>query len=124
MDSGVFQAVQHAGIAGLRDPSPIVEASRRIYAARRDILVGGLNDLGWYLPYPKGTFYVWAPVPKGYDSASFTEFVFEKTRVVLTPGAGFGSYGEGFFRAALTTEEDRMAEAIARMKKAFGHFEF
>ena len=124
VDSGVFQTVQYAGMAGLRDPLPIVEASRRIYAARRDILVGGLNSLGWSLPYPKGTFYVWAPVPKGYDSASFAEVVFEKTRVVLTPGAGFGRWGEGYFRAALTTEEDRMAEAIARMKKAFGRFEF
>ena len=124
VDSGAFQAVQYAGMAGLKDPLPIVEASRRKYAARRDILVGGLGDLGWDLPYPKGTFYVWAPVPKGYDSGSFAETVFEKTRVVLTPGAGFGKYGEGYFRATLTTGENRMAEAIERMKKAFGRFEF
>ena len=124
VDSGAFQAVQYAGIVGLQDPKPIVEASRRKYSARRDILVGGLNDMGWSLPYPKGTFYVWAPVPRGYDSGSFAEEVFEKTRVVVTPGAGFGQYGEGYFRATLTTEENRMAEAIERMKKAFGHFDF
>ena len=124
VDSGAFQAVQYAGMAGLKDPQPIVEASRRVYAARRDLLVGGLNSLGWSLPYPKGTFYVWAPVPGGYDSASFTEDIFDKTRVVLTPGAGFGKYGEGYFRAALTTEETRMAEAIDRIRTAFGHFDF
>lgn len=124
VDSGAFQAVQYAGMVGLQDPQPIVEASRRKYAARRDILVGGLNQMGWSLPYPKGTFYVWAPVPKGYDSGSFAEAVFEKTRVVLTPGAGFGQYGEGYFRATLTTEENRMAQAIDRMKQAFGHFDF
>jgi LL-diaminopimelate aminotransferase len=86
--------------------------------------VDGLNSLGWPLSKPKGTFYVWAPVPQGYDSGSFAEEVFEKTKVVLTPGAGFGRLGEGYFRAALTTEESRMAEAISRIRKAFGGFEF
>lgn len=124
VDSGVFQAVQLAGMAGLRDPQPIVERARQVYAARRDILVDGLNSLGWSLSKPKGTFYVWAPVPLGYDSGSFAEEVFEKTKVVLTPGAGFGRFGEGYFRAALTTEESRMAEAISRIRKAFGGFEF
>lgn len=124
VDSGVFQAVQYAGLAGLRDPEPIVEACCRRYAARRDILVSGLNDLGWSLACPKATFYVWAPVPKGYDSASFTETVFERTRVVLTPGVGFGSCGEGYFRAALTAEEERTTEAVARIKKEFGRLEF
>ena len=124
VDSGVFQAVQLAGIAGLRDPWPIVESARRTYAARRDVLVDGLRELGWTLDKPKGTFYVWAPVPKGYDSGSFAEEVFEKTKVVLTPGAGFGRFGEGYFRAALTTGESRIAEAVARIGKAFGRFEF
>ena len=124
VDSGVFQAVQLAGIAGLRDPQSVVGSARQTYAARRDTLVDGLNGLGWSLSPPKGTFYVWAPVPKGYDSGSFAEAVFEKTKVVLTPGAGFGKYGEGFFRAALTIGESRLTEAMARLKKAFGRFEF
>ena len=124
VDSGVFQAVQYAGMAGLREPGPIVEANRRRYAARRDILVDGLNELGWRLSHPRGTFYVWAPVPRGYDSASFAAEVFERARVVLTPGLGFGRWGEGYFRAALTTDEERLAEAVRRMKKAFGRFEF
>lgn len=124
VDSGVFQAIQYAGIAGLNHPEEIVSASRAKYAARRDILVGGLNEMGWDLAYPKGTFYVWAPVPKGYTSGSFAEFILDKAEVVITPGAGYGPAGEGFFRATLTTEENRMAEAIARMKKVLGKVEF
>ena len=104
--------------------SVAVKASRAKYAARRDILVGGLNEMGWDLAYPKGTFYVWAPVPKGYPSGSFAEFILDKAEVVITPGAGYGPAGEGFFRATLTTEENRMAEAIARMKKVLGKVEF
>lgn len=124
VDSGVFQAIQYAGIAGLNHPKEIVGASRAKYAARRDILVGGLNEMGWDLAYPKGTFYVWAPVPKGYTSGSFAELILDKAEVVITPGAGYGPAGEGFFRATLTTEENRMAEAIARMKKVLGKVEF
>ncbi len=124
VDSGVFQAIQYAGMEGLKAPDEIVKASRAKYAARRDILVGGLNEMGWDLQYPKGTFYVWAPVPKGYTSASFAEYVFDETQVVITPGSGYGQGGEGYFRATLTTEETRMAEAIDRMKKKLGKVEF
>ncbi len=124
VDSGVFQAVQQAGMIGLLDPAPVVAANRRRYAARRRLLVDGLNDLGWSLPYPRGTFYVWAPVPAGYDSAAFAEAVFDRTKVVLTPGSGFGPGGEGWFRAALTLPEERIQEAVHRMKEAFGRFDF
>jgi LL-diaminopimelate aminotransferase len=124
VDSGVFQAVQYAGQMGLLDPDQAVNESRAKYAARRDILVGGLNEMGWDLPYPKGTFYVWAPVPKGYTSAAFAEYILDAAQVVITPGSGYGPGGEGYFRATLTTEENRMAEAIARMKQALGKVEF
>jgi len=124
VDSGAFQAVQYAAIAGLKDPEGTVASSRAKYAARRDILVGGLNEMGWNLEYPKGTFYVWAPVPKGYTSASFAEYLLDEAQVVITPGSGYGPGGEGYFRATLTTEEDRMAEAISRMKAALGTVEF
>ncbi|MGI5891153.1 MAG: LL-diaminopimelate aminotransferase [Bacillota bacterium] len=117
VDSGAFQAVQYAGIAGLNNSYDTVESLKKMYAARRDILVGGLNDMGWNLPMPKATFYVWAPVPKGYTSASFAEFILEKAGVIITPGNGYGAGGEGYFRATLTVNEDRMKEAIARMKK-------
>ncbi|MBQ1501132.1 MAG: LL-diaminopimelate aminotransferase [Firmicutes bacterium] len=124
VDSGIFQAVQYAGIAGLKDPEPVVAASRAKYSARRDILVGGLYDMGWQLAYPKATFYVWAPVPKGYTSGSFAEFLLDEAQVVVTPGAGYGPGGEGYFRATLTTEEEKMAEAIRRIKAALGTVEF
>lgn len=124
VDSGAFQTVQYAGIAGLNNSNETVEGLKKLYAARRDILVNGLNDMGWNLPMPKATFYVWAPVPKGYTSASFAEFILEKAGVIITPGNGYGAGGEGYFRATLTVNEDRMKEAIARMKKVLKEVTF
>ncbi len=126
VDSGAFQAVQYASIAGLTDPRGIenIEKMKRIYEARRNILVGGLNEVGWKLPMPKATFYVWAPVPKGYDSASFTEKLLEEAGVIVTPGNGYGQAGDGYFRATLTQEEGRMAEAMERIKNCLGRVKF
>ena len=124
VDSGVFQAVQYAGMAGLADYPSFTEANRAVYAARRDILVGGLNSLGWNLSYPKGTFYVWAPVPKGHTSASFAELALNEAAVVITPGSGYGPAGEGYFRATLTVEESRLREAMERLSRALGRVEF
>jgi len=124
VDSGAFQAAQYAAIVGLKDPGPTVEMMKNIYAARRDILVGGLNEMGWNLSMPKATFYVWAPVPKGFTSASFAELVLDKAGVIITPGNGYGNCGEGYFRATLTVQEDRMREAIKRMKDALGKVSF
>ena len=124
VDSGVFQAIQYAGMVGLLAPDEIVSASCRRYAARRDILVGGLNHMGWSVPYPKATFYVWAPVPKGYTSGSFAEYMLDTAQVVLTPGNGYGPTGEGYFRATLTQEESRMAEAVQRMQAVLGKVTF
>ena len=126
VDSGAFQAIQYAAIKGLTDPrgKEAIDNMKKVYEARRDILVGGLNSIGWNLPMPKATFYVWAPVPKGYDAASFAEYVFEKCAVIITPGNGYGPNGNGYFRATLTVEENRMQEAIDRMKKELGTVEF
>ena len=124
VDSGAFQAVQYAAIAGLKHPADVVEELKEIYAARRDILVGGLNSMGWDLPMPQATFYVWAPVPSGYTSASFAEYILEKAGVIITPGNGYGEYGEGYFRATLTQEAGRMQEAIDRMKQVLGKVTF
>lgn len=124
VDSGAFQAVQYAGIAGLQDMKPTVEYLKGVYAARRNIMIDGLRAMGWQVENPKATFYVWVKVPKGYTSASFAEDVLEKCGVIITPGNGYGEYGEGYFRATLTVPEDRMAEAMERMKKVYGKFEF
>jgi LL-diaminopimelate aminotransferase len=124
VDSGAFQAVQYAGIEGLKNGLSTIESLKKIYSARRDILVEGLNAMGWDLPLPKGTFYVWARVPRGYTSADFAEKVLEEAGVIITPGSGYGKGGEGFFRATLTVEESRMREAIARMSNALGKVRF
>lgn len=126
VDSGAFQAVQIAAAKGLTDPrgAQFIEEMKKVYEGRRDILVGGLNSMGWNLPMPKATFYVWAPVPKGFTAETFAEKVLTEAGVIITPGAGYGPNGDGYFRATLTQEEGRMQEAIDRMKKALGTVEF
>ncbi|MDN5325602.1 MAG: LL-diaminopimelate aminotransferase [Moorella sp. (in: firmicutes)] len=124
IDSGAFQAVQYAGIAALTGPQEGLDEVRRVYQERRDIIVDGFNSLGWHLEKPKATFYVWAPVPRGYTSASFAEMVLEKAGVIITPGNGYGNYGEGYFRIALTISKERMQEAIERLRRVLGKVEF
>lgn len=124
VDSGAFQVVQHAAIAALSGPQDCVEQMRTIYRERRDVLVEGLRKMGWNIEPPKGSIYVWAPVPRGYDSNSFAELVLEKAGVVITPGIGYGEYGEGYFRMALTIDKARIREALERMYKALGTLEF
>jgi LL-diaminopimelate aminotransferase len=117
LDSGVFQAVQVAGIAALTGPQQCVADNCKIYQERRDLLVGALRELGFDVTPPKATFYVWVPVPKGFTAKSFSMELLLKAGVVMTPGSGFGTAGEGYVRAALTVGVDRIREVIARMKK-------
>ena len=124
IDSGQFQAVQYAASVGLTGSQEIVAANNEIYRERRDIVVDGLNAMGWQLEKPQATFYIWAPVPKGFTSASFAEFVIEKAGVVITPGNGYGEQGEGYFRISITIPKERIAEALERMKKYIGKVEF
>jgi len=124
IDSGVFQAIQYAAAEGLSGPQQLVEEQNSIYQERRDILVNGLNNLGWTLQKPKATFYVWAPAPKGHTSESFAELVLEKAGVVVTPGTGYGQNGSGYFRMALTIDKDRIQEALERFQKYIGHIDF
>lgn len=124
IDSGVFQAIQYAAIAGLTGPQESVAEMCRIYQERRDILVDGLNKLGWNLEKPKAAFYIWAPVPAGYTSESFAELVLEKAGVVITPGTGYGAKGAGYFRMALTVEKERIIEALERIDQNIGRVSF
>ncbi len=117
VDSGVFQAVQGAGIEALTSGDEITDAIRRTYRERRDILVPGLRALGLDPVEPRATFYVWIPVPKGYTSASFCSHLLEEAGIVTTPGNGFGKSGEGYIRIALTKEKGRIREALSRMQK-------
>lgn len=124
VDSGAFQVVQYAAIEALTGDQKCVEDMKRLYQERRDIVIQGLRKMGWNIEPPPGSIYVWAPVPKGYDSASFAEMVLEKAAVVITPGNGYGEYGEGYFRIALTVDRERLTEALSRMQKALGKVEF
>jgi LL-diaminopimelate aminotransferase len=117
VDSGLFEAVQLAGIAALEGPSGPLERMNETYARRRDLVVGALREIGVEVAAPKGTIYVWAPVPAGQSSISFTEMVLEEAAVVVSPGSMYGPSGEGFFRIALTTPDDRIEEAVERMRK-------
>lgn len=124
VDSGAFQAVQYAAIAGLDSDQSAIAEMQKIYARRRDVVIGAFNDLGWNLEPTKATFYIWAPVPKGYTSASFVEYVLEKAGVVITPGSGYGPSGEGYFRISLTLPEERVKEAADRLRKHLGKVAF
>jgi LL-diaminopimelate aminotransferase len=116
-DSGVFQAVQEAGVAALTGPQDCVAEMRKIYRERRDLWVKGLRELGWNVFEPAATFYVWARVPQGYASANTVERLLEEAHIVSTPGNGFGPSGEGYVRFALTVPKARLEEALGRIKK-------
>ena len=118
-DSGQFTAVQMAAIAALSDPrSPgFIQEMNAIYRRRRDIAVAGLRAIGLDARPCKGSFYLWVPVPAGYTSTSFATKILEEAGVVLTPGVGYGQYGEGFVRLALCVSEERLGEAIERTKQ-------
>lgn len=115
VDSGAFEAVQEAGIAALSGPQDCVRDMNLIYKERRDTLITGLNELGLDVKPPKATFYVWVKV-KG-RSLDFTKMLLEKSGIVATPGVGFGEYGEGYIRFALTQSVERINEAVERMRK-------
>lgn len=117
LDSGIFQPVQYAGIEALNGDQQSYEKTMQIYAQRREILVNGLNKIGWHVPKPLATFFVWAPVLPGYDSMSMVTALLESAGVVTTPGVGFGKGGEGFVRMSLTTGKENLAEAVRRIGK-------
>jgi LL-diaminopimelate aminotransferase len=122
IDSGLFEAVQLAGIAAL---SPDTDGDKREmnahYARRRDLVVDALQMIGVDVTPPKGTIYIWAPVPAGFESAAaYCEHVLEEAAVVISPGGAYGPNGEGFFRISLTTPDDRLLEAVQRLGRLAG----
>ena len=119
MDSGVFQAVQYAGIAALSGPQQCVADNCRIWQERRDVLIAALREMGFSVATPKASFYAWVPVPAGFTSSSFCADLLAKAGVVVTPGNGFGAAGEGFARIAFTVNVDRIREAMDRIRSNF-----
>jgi LL-diaminopimelate aminotransferase len=117
LDSGIFQAVQEAGITAIQSDDQLTDGLRKLYQERRDVLVPGLKKLGLDVDTPPAAFYVWIAVPKGYTSTAFTAHLLEKAGIVTTPGNGFGAAGEGYIRMTLTTPKERLAEVVERIRK-------
>jgi LL-diaminopimelate aminotransferase len=116
IDSGVFQAVQCAGIEGLKNYSLGMADRRKIYEERRNIFCSGLDEVGIKYVTPRATFYVWFEVPEGLSSKDFTSKLLTEAGIVVTPGNGFGKYGEGYIRVSITIGTERLAEAVERFR--------
>jgi LL-diaminopimelate aminotransferase len=117
IDSGLFQAIQEAGIEALNHFDTPLPEIIQIYERRRDVMVKGLREVGLEVEPPRATFYLWIEVPRGYTSAQFATLLIEQGGIVATPGNGFGEFGEGYIRMALTVDEKRLKEAIERLKR-------
>jgi len=117
IDSGVFNAIQYAGITALETDQSCITEMQKVYQERRDILIRGLRKIGLNPQTPRATFYVWCPTPPGYKSKDFTTLLLRQTGIVTTPGSGFGAAGEGYIRMALTVNKERIGEAVDRMLK-------
>lgn len=117
-DSGIFQAIQVAAVTALKTNPEELDDLRQMYEERRDCLINGLRSLGWKVPPPSAAFYIWARLPKGFNSSMETAATFlEKADIVVTPGVGFGDAGEGFVRMTITMPTDRLTEAVERLRK-------
>jgi len=119
IDSGNFEAVQLAGAAAL---APEVDADKHrmnaVYQRRRDLVCDALAQAGVEVTPPKGTIYIWAPIPEGFESsAAYCEYVLEQAAVIISPGGAYGASGEGYFRISLTTPDDRLLEAVERIRQ-------
>jgi LL-diaminopimelate aminotransferase len=119
IDSGIFNPVQLAAVEALDHESGTVQRMVEIYGARRDRLVSALSGLGWEVEPPKGSIYIWMAVPDGFDSVGFSTHVLERAGVFFTPGNAYGPSGEGYVRISLTVPDERMDEAVSRLKEVF-----
>jgi LL-diaminopimelate aminotransferase len=118
IDSGIFEAIQYAGIEALYNSEDSIEEVTELYKERRDLLVEGLSELGWEVKPNKASFYLWIDVPEDIDSSEFSKKLFKNTGVFFTPGVGWGNHGENYLRIALTVELDRIKEALQRIEES------
>lgn len=118
IDSGVFKAIQQAGIEAYNTDKSVIEKLNKMYQKRRDIVESGLKKLGWDIKPSKGTFYLWLKTPNNMPSTDFAQMMIERAHVVVVPGIGYGQNGEGYFRIALTKDEKTLEEAMRRIEKA------
>ncbi|HPC00187.1 MAG TPA: LL-diaminopimelate aminotransferase [Syntrophales bacterium] len=118
-DSGIFNPIQYAGIVALRREAAYIDRMIEIYTRRRELVLATLRKIGIDFEPPKGTFYLWVPVPGGMTSLEFTNRLFDKTAIVVAAGTAYGKYGEGYIRISLTVPDERLAEAMARIEREF-----
>ena len=119
LDYGAFTPVQVAATAALNGPQDCVDEMRDLYRARRDVLIDGLSAAGWQIPSPKATMFVWAPIPSAFKEAGSLEFsklLLQEAKVAVSPGVGFGEYGEGFVRIGLVENRHRIRQAVRNIK--------
>jgi len=116
-DSGIFNPIQYAAIKALKNEKSNIKKMLRIYTSRRNLVIKSFKEIGVKFEPQKGTFYLWIPVPEGMNSLSFTNLLFDKAAVVVTPGTAYGKYGEGFIRVSLTVPDERLKEAMKRIKE-------
>jgi alanine-synthesizing transaminase len=122
VDYGIFQPIQIASIIALKEDQECVRETVETYRRRRDTLIQGLKRVGWEIEKPKGTMFVWAEIPKPFQkmgSIDFAKFLLREAKVAVSPGVGFGEYGEGYVRFALVENEARIKQAIQGIRKAF-----
>lgn len=120
VDYGAFTPIQVAATAALNGPQDYIDYARGVYKSRRDVLVQGLADAGWDIPSPKATMFAWAPIPDAWKELGCMEFTKQlliHAQVAVSPGIGFGEYGEGFVRIALVENEQRIRQAVRNIKK-------
>ncbi len=116
LDSGIPQAIQHAAIEALTGPQDCIEEHNAIYQRRRDLLLQTLGEIGLKARPPLASLYIWARIPQGYSSLDFTAKLLEEAGVVVTPGVGYGKHGEGYIRLSLTVPDERLKEAVRRLR--------
>jgi alanine-synthesizing transaminase len=123
LDYGAFQPIQIAAIIALEGPQGCVTDIVELHRKRRDVLVNGLNKIGWKVEKPKGTMFVWAPIPeefRGMGSLEFSKLLIQECKVAVSPGIGFGEYGDGHVRFALVENEQRIRQALRGLKTLTG----
>jgi LL-diaminopimelate aminotransferase len=117
VDSGVFDALQMAGVRALAEGAGFAREMCQVYRRRRDLAISALAAVGIEVEPPRGTMYIWVPVPDGHTSVSFTELVLEQAGVVMSPGSSYGPNGEGYVRISLTLPDERLREAMERIEQ-------
>jgi L-glutamine---4-(methylsulfanyl)-2-oxobutanoate aminotransferase len=111
----LFGGIQEAAATALLESQECVDELVKTYEKRRNVLISGLREIGWDVKSPKGSFFSWLPVPEGFTSETFADYLIEHAHIVVAPGIGFGEYGEGYVRVGLLTDEDRLKEAVERI---------